>query len=66
MFKITTSDSPSISRPRVPSNSTTPTPSATNPKVPNEELEFVKSHCPPDVHPIAILHPIVKIETNCA
>ena len=32
----------------VPVNCVSPTPSATKPKIPNDELEFVRSHCPPE------------------
>ena len=31
----------------IPVNSARLVPSATNPKSPNDELEFVRSHCPP-------------------
>ena len=50
----------------VPKNSISPYPSATNPKLPNDELEFVKSHWPPDVAAIPMSQAIVNIETNWA
>ena len=31
-----------------PVNSISPNPSAFRPKLPNDELEFVRSHCPPE------------------
>ena len=49
-----------------PVNSISPKPSAFRPKLPNDELEFVKSHCPPDATEIPTSQPIVNIETNCA
>ena len=47
-----------------PVNSMSPKPSAFKPKLPNEELEFVRSHCPPEATDIPTSHPIVKMETN--
>ena len=49
-----------------PVNSISPNPSALRPMLPNDELEFVRSHCPPDATAIPTSHPIVNIETNCA
>ena len=34
--------------------------------LPNDELEFVRSHCPPDATDIPTSQPIVNIETSCA
>ena len=47
-----------------PVNSMSPNPSAFRPKLPNDELEFVRSHCPPEATDIPTSQPIVNIETN--
>ena len=60
-----TESEPPITAPSVvPSNSTSPNPSASNPILPNDELEFVRSHCPPYVAAMPTSQHIVKIETN--
>ena len=50
----------------LPVNSVEPKPTATRPKLPNDELELVRSHCPPLPAKIPISQLIVKIETNWA
>ena len=47
-----------------PVNSAPLVPSAIRPTLPNDELEFVRSHCPPEAQKIAMSQLIVKIETN--
>ena len=47
-----------------PVNSISPNPSAFRPKLPNDELELVRSHCPPEATDQPTSQPIVNIETN--